>query len=68
MTNSIVKFENQDIELITVDDQPMMTAAQIGAALGEQTDKMSVRQTDKMSVRAMSLKSIGEMPTSSHRE
>lgn len=34
MTNSIVKFENQDIELITVDGQPMMTLPQIAGALG----------------------------------
>lgn len=34
MTNSIVKFENQDIELITVDGQPMMTLSQIAGALG----------------------------------
>lgn len=33
MTNSIVKFENQDIELITVDGQPMMTCRQIADAL-----------------------------------
>lgn len=33
MTNSIVKFENQDIELIAVDGQPMMTLHQIGGAL-----------------------------------
>lgn len=34
MTNSIVKFENQDIELITVDGHPMMTLPQIAGALG----------------------------------
>lgn len=34
MTNSIVKFENQDIELIAVDGQPMMTLPQIAGALG----------------------------------
>lgn len=33
MTNSIVKFENQDIELVTVDGQPMMTCRQIADAL-----------------------------------
>ena len=33
MTNSIVKFENQDIELITVDGQPTMTCRQIDDAL-----------------------------------
>lgn len=33
MTNSIVKFENQDIELLDIDGVPMMTLAQIGRAL-----------------------------------
>ena len=31
--NSIVKFENQEFELVTVDGEPMMTLAQIGRAL-----------------------------------
>lgn len=33
MQNSIVKFENQDIELLDIDGVPMMTLAQIGRAL-----------------------------------
>lgn len=43
MTNSIVKFENQDIELITVDGQPMMTCRQIADAL---TDRQNVGACD----------------------
>lgn len=57
MTNSIVKFENQDIELITVDDQPMMTAAQIGAALGG-TDGQNVRPSDRQNVGACDVAKI----------
>lgn len=33
MTNSIVKFENQDIELLNIDGVPMMTCRQIADAL-----------------------------------
>ena len=33
MTNSIVKFENQDIELLDIDGVPMMTCRQIDDAL-----------------------------------
>ena len=57
MTNSIVKFENQDIELITVDGQPMMTAAQIGAALGG-TDGQNVRPSDRQNVGACDVAKI----------
>lgn len=57
MTNSIVKFENQDIELITVDGQLMMTAAQIGAALGG-TDGQNVRPSDRQNVGACDVAKI----------
>lgn len=57
MTNSIVKFENQDIELITVDGQPMMMAAQIGAALGG-TDGQNVRPSDRQNVGACDVAKI----------
>lgn len=57
MTNSIVKFENQDIELITVDGQSMMTAAQIGAALGG-TDGQNVRPSDRQNVGACDVAKI----------
>ena len=43
MTNSIVKFENQDIELITVDGQPTMTCGQIDRVL---TDRQNVGAFD----------------------
>ena len=33
MTNSIVKFEEKEIELVTIDGVPMMTLRQIGVAL-----------------------------------
>lgn len=50
MTNSIVKFENQDIELITVDGQPMMTLSQIVSALGaasNQAAQLYTRHADE---------------------
>lgn len=50
MTNSIVKFENQDIELITVDGQPMMTLPQIVGALGaspNQAGNLYTRHADE---------------------
>lgn len=50
MTNSIVKFENQDIELITVDGQPMMTLPQIAGALGaspNQAGNLYTRHADE---------------------
>lgn len=50
MTNPIVKFENQDIELITVDGQPMMTLSQIVSALGaasNQAAQLYTRHADE---------------------
>lgn len=50
MTNSIVKFENQDIELIAVDGQPMMTLPQIVGALGaspNQAGNLYTRHADE---------------------
>ena len=50
MTNSIVKFENQDIELVTVDGKPMMTLSQIVSALGaasNQAAQLYTRHADE---------------------
>ena len=62
--NSIVKFENQEFELVTVDGEPMMTAAQIGRALGTDfqngsaTDGQNVRRSDRQNVGACDVAKI----------
>lgn len=54
MQNSIVKFENQEIELVNVDGVPMMTLAQIGRALeiSEMTNasKLYTRHADEFTL------------------